>query len=691
MTAAYVTYEDLAKMKKEVLQASAPASILREVDASTKFRRMLSSDLAIGRALTGPQFIDTVSIQDGAVTADKLVANLVLSTTIIAGAESPADRIEITAAGIKAYGTVSATPNTQTLAIENDGDFTFGVSPNQIAFVASTGTLTIPAAVITSLTIAEVGSGVIGGNYDTSANTAKLRLSTSGIEAWNSAGAKTVNIDASNGNFTLSNDPAGANRISMSQAGIELWKSSNRAFYLQAGGATNSIEMLLTGPGAGEYIGMNPTDGFWLGASTYTLASTKFRVSPAGALQATSATISGAITATSGELQTLSVTGGLTISSGGVFRSGPTSGSRTEMDSTGFYQYGASGTGTPRARLLATGAGALGISTTYSSGVIQWDTAGALTLAGFSVTNTTISSGTGGSYVTMSSGSTAFSAGGATPGSAPFNVSNTGALTATSVTISGAVTASSLTITGTASFSGGTMTLPNGGSITSSAVNINGNSGGSNGNIDNMNVANLTIDGTLTLNGASAKIIDQDGSYWDQSGLVLVSSGSYGDVIKWRQSGTDRGSIYSTTNGMIVAGGSGTSSDGFLTLTATQCTLQAGGASGRILTFDSTTLSYIKNSVTVLQADTNNYFYTASRFYPGNTSIQSTAYLAWNGADAIAVVGGDLYAQGHLRLINSGNTGTGALPNPTNWIKVKDSSGAIRRIPTFADANTWAA
>lgn len=515
------TIEDLARMKQEILGLSAPASIVGEVAQSTKFRRMLGSDMAIGRLLTGPQFIDSVAIDNGAVIASKLEAQLVLATAIIAGAVSPADRLEFDATGLRAYGTVSATPNTNTLNIQNDGDFTFGVSPNQIAFVASTGVLTVPAAVITSLTIAAVGSGIVGGNYDTASGNPKLRLSTSGIEMWNASSAKTVALNAADGTFVLSNDPSGANRISIADTGIELWKSSTRQFYLQAGGATNAITMLLTGPGASDYIGMNPTDGLWLGASTYAGAATKFRVSPTGALQATSATISGAITATSGELQSLSVTGALTMGSGGIVRSSGTT-TRVEMDNTGLYGYNA---GTARFQLLNNGSGWLGASTT-----LAWTNAGVLTLAGFTATSSLLSSGSGGSYVTMSSGATAFSAGGATPASAPFNVSSAGALKA-----------SSLVITGTATFSGGSLTLPNGGTISSSTVDVNS------GTLDG-----LTIDGTLTmasggkiLLNSAGRIEDADGSYWNQDGITLFSPTSQGDSILWKYSGWGTSRPYS--------------------------------------------------------------------------------------------------------------------------------------------------
>jgi hypothetical protein len=573
MPGTLVTHEDLAKLRRDILAETAPASLIPDVASLTKWKRILGSDMSIGRLLTGPQHIDTVSIDGGAITAEKLEAQLVLSTAIIAGAVSPADRIEITAAGINAYGTVSGTPNTNTFSLQTDGDFTFGVSP-QITFVASTGVLSVPAAVITSLTIARVGAGVIPANYDTSSSNPKLRLGPGGIEMFNGAGTRTIYLQGSTGSFEISNDPAGSNRLYITNDSIQMWKGGTQQFKLDGSGITNTITMLLTGPGAGEYIGLNPTNGIWTGASTF--ASGPFRVTPAGALTATSATITGAVTATSGDFSNVTVSGTMTISGSGLFRTANAT-SRVELDSTGLYGYN---TGTKRFQVLATGDGFLGASTTLS-----WSTAGVVTLSGFTANSTTLSSGSGGSFVTMSSGATSFSAGGATPASAPFNVTSAGALTATSgaiggwtidstnglklgtttttrgiatgstafyagdatpgsapfrvttagavtmtnATVTGSVTASTLTITGSATFSGGSLTLPNGGTITSSTIDINGNGAGAG------TFGNMDIDGTVTL-ASGGKIVDADGSFWDQNGITLIGTGSIGDSVYWKYS-----------------------------------------------------------------------------------------------------------------------------------------------------------
>lgn len=64
--------------------------------------------------------------------------------------------------------------------------------------------------------------------------------------------------------------------------------------------------------------GMSPTDyPFYAGATYANRATAPFRITPAGALVATSATITGAITATSGSLGAMTVDGTLTIGSSG--------------------------------------------------------------------------------------------------------------------------------------------------------------------------------------------------------------------------------------------------------------------------------------------------------------------------------------------------------------------------------------
>lgn len=274
----------------------------------------------------------------------------------------------------------------------------------------------------------------------------------------------------------------------------------------------------------------------------------------------------------------LSVDGDLTIATGGSLRSGKTSYSDV---ANGGYYIGLD-SGTPKIRVgnighsagftwdgssldvkgsisategsiggwiigptdLTSDTGATGIAssgslrfwignTTPSSAPFRVSSAGALTAESGTIGGWTINGitglylGSGASTRGIDTGSTTFFAGAATPSSAPFKVTSTGTLTATGVNITGSLTASSLNITGTASFSGGSMTLPGGGSITSSTFDLNSGT-----------MAGLTVDGDITVS-TSGKI---------QSGKTTYGSGT-GWLMEYN-SGTPRFDIGSSTSYM---------------------------------------------------------------------------------------------------------------------------------------------
>ena len=87
------------------------------------------------------------------------------------------------------------------------------------------------------------------------------------------------------------------------------------------GGWTIGATDLTSDAGA---TGMASSGGYRIWVGDATPANAEFRVSSAGALTATSATITGAITATSGTLGTLGITGTLNMASGSIFKSGMT-------------------------------------------------------------------------------------------------------------------------------------------------------------------------------------------------------------------------------------------------------------------------------------------------------------------------------------------------------------------------------
>ena len=274
--------------------------------------------------------------------------------------------------------------------------------------------------------------------------------------------------------------------------------------------------------------------GFWLDASGGT---TRFSLGNSGGSkitwQGTTLAVTGTITATAGAI------GGFTIGATDL-----TAGSGTS--SIGLSSAGAvriwSGNATP------------------SSAPFQVSSLGALTaesgtIAGWSIDSTLgLKLGAGASTRGISTGSTAFYAGSATPSSAPFNVTTAGAVAMSNLTLTGgsinlnsgvftvsaagAVTASNISVTG-GSITGGTITanLINAGTLTFNAGGtINGGGAALSGTIGNsagtLNLGKLTLTDTLTVqSGGTAKI-------------VLNSGGAFGDVIKFQNGGVDKASIY---------------------------------------------------------------------------------------------------------------------------------------------------
>ena len=246
--------------------------------------------------------------------------------------------------------------------------------------------------------------------------------------------------------------------------------------------ATNSR---LTAGATGEAVGVGPSMGnnvsFYAGAAvdspallptTEQIDAAPFRVTKTGILNASGATISGTITANSGSI------GGWTINSDGIFTgtfdesayttSGITISNNGSIHSPNFYldstgittKAGNIGGFTIGATSLTAGATttSVGVTTdsiafyagnaTPGSAPFRVTNEGVLTatsgkIANWTLGNTSLTAGTGGSSVGVTTDTIAFYAGNATPGSAPFRVENNGALTATSADITGAIKASS--------------------------------------------------------------------------------------------------------------------------------------------------------------------------------------------------------------------------------------------------------
>jgi len=252
--------------------------------------------------------------------------------------------------------------------------------------------------------------------------------------------------------------------------------------------------------------GMSPTDFPFYAGSTYAnRATAPFRVEPSGALTATSATISGTITATLGYVGgwvvdatsikdaagtvglSSAVTGGddirffaghvtpasapfkvteagvLTATSGyiggatngwaitaglltaigtGIIQTSATANTGIKLDSTSIRGYN----GTAQTiNIAADGSGWLGLTGTRA---LSWTTAGVATIGGYTTTATALYAGTTSTRIQLDTtagihlGATAFA-------DAPFRVSLAGDLVATSANITGIITATSGSFTGT--------------------------------------------------------------------------------------------------------------------------------------------------------------------------------------------------------------------------------------------------
>jgi hypothetical protein len=348
------------------------------------------------------------------LAASEILAEFTFGSTNFAGAvktgtiDWDANGNNVTGQGVAIYrkGIVGADGTKVTFVIDTSGNATFA------------GTLSAPNGTIGGFTI----DGKLY-NQKTTLTDANdgIYLATDGI----ALGANNKFKVLSNGALTATSATiTGAITATSGFIGTAADGFSINSSYIAKG------KISLTDSNSGVYVG---ADGIALGASSV------FKVTNAGVLTATSANITGAITATSG-----SFTGSITAGSGSVggFTIGATSltagtGSvAIGMATSGGYAFFAGNATPASAPFHVTDAGY--VKSTNGN------------IGGFGVSANSLTFGSGGNTVGIDSGGTnpAFYAGSATPGSAPFRVSTSGVLVATSATITGAITATSGSFTG---------------------------------------------------------------------------------------------------------------------------------------------------------------------------------------------------------------------------------------------------
>lgn len=228
------------------------------------------ADRSLGAVMNGPLWLSGASILNGTVNADKLVVNTLESVTtntgtlnvtgnITAAASFPAvaARIVVNSSGLYGYQSDGVTT---TFKLNVDGSGEIGSGANKISWT-NAGVLAIPAAVITSLTIANINTGIMGGTYTTSAGTAKISISPTGITATDSLGNTTFSLNATTGamtatgSFTVQSASSGTRVVISSAGGIEGYNGVTQTFLLNA--ATGAGQL---GPTAGgNYISWSST------------------------------------------------------------------------------------------------------------------------------------------------------------------------------------------------------------------------------------------------------------------------------------------------------------------------------------------------------------------------------------------------------------------------------------------------
>ena len=282
-------------------------------------------DRSLGRIMGGPLWLSGASVLNGTVTAEKLVVNTLEAITtntgtlnvtgsFTAAASYPAltgARVVISSAGVKGYNASDA----QTFNLLVDGSGFIGIGTSKVSWNTS-GVVTVPAAAISSLTIADVGSGTFNNNFD--AGTGRVRAGTAlqrveiksaGLAAYNTGGTQTFLLSASDGSLThtgvhtIRNAASGA-RVELSNVGLRGYNSSG----IQTFG-------LSTSDGSG-FLGVSGGGFSWNSSGTVVINGSLLVGSSVTADKLTVSSLS-AISANLGTITAGTITGG-TISAGTI-------------------------------------------------------------------------------------------------------------------------------------------------------------------------------------------------------------------------------------------------------------------------------------------------------------------------------------------------------------------------------------
>lgn len=205
--------------------------------------------------------------------------------------------------------------------------------------------------------------------------------------------------------------------------------------------------------------------------------------------------------------------------------------------------------------------------------------------------------------------------------------------------------------------------------------------------------------GSTTLTGGHVTL-DSGGA------ITLNSSGTYGDVFKLRNAGSDAGSLWANSTGVVLQQGPASPGTGAsLSLQSTgyqlyhnngsigtgaAALIASFGTSGPALWLTSGNVAQVKNQAgnTTTLTDAIGNLTVYGRVYPSN---QASRYIYDDGvrtafSNGIAL-GGDL----KLGAGSTGTTGSGALPSPTKYVVLVTSGGLTYFVPAYSAVSPWTA
>lgn len=219
------------------------------------------------------------------LTADKIKAGEIEAAEIVLGGANPTNTI------IKSL-TYDTSSGAGGWFIRGDGHFSLG-GPNGITYNNATVTIGSAVQVTANLSADSITVG-------SSPSLLQINDAINGGNGGMTIGDPNYNYWYANGNFRV-----GGPSSYLSWNGSALTVVGGGTFSGALSGGTIQI-------GSGENVFKADSNGIYLGNETF--ANAEFRVTPAGALTATNASITGTITSTSGTI------GGLTIDSSGLYK-----------------------------------------------------------------------------------------------------------------------------------------------------------------------------------------------------------------------------------------------------------------------------------------------------------------------------------------------------------------------------------